>query len=148
MTTTGLRRSLLLLSLGSAALAPSLLSATDTPPPPPPPPHGAGPHEAALDPEKRLARLTEQLNLTTDQQTKIRPILDAQAEAMKAIDRAALTGDQRREQLRQVRKDTRAKLGELLTPEQRKLLRKDFREHRGHKGHGHDAPLPPPAPEN
>ena len=148
MKITGLRRSLLLLTLGSAALAPSHLAATDTPPPPPPPRHGAGPHEAALDPEKRLARLTGKLDLTAEQQAKIRPILVAQAEAMKAIDRAALTGDQRREQLQQVRKDNRAKLGELLTPEQRKLLRKDFREHRGHKGHGHDAPPPPPAPEN
>jgi Spy/CpxP family protein refolding chaperone len=145
MSITTLRRSLLLLSLGSAVLVPSLLAATDTPPPPPHH-HGAGPHEASFDPEQRLARLTEKLNLTADQQTKIRPLLVAQAEAMKAIDNAALTGDQRREKLKALRKDNRAKIGEILTSEQRKLLRQEFRKHRGHKGHA--APPPSPAPAN
>ena len=144
MNITSLRRSLVFLSLGSALLGPSLLAATDTPPPPPR--HGAGPNEERLDPEKRLARLTAKLDLTTEQQAKLRPILVAQADAMKEIDGAALTGDQRREQLMQLRKDNRAKIGEILTPEQRKLLREEFREHRGHKGRGHDAPPPPAAP--
>lgn len=145
MNFTTLRRSLLFVSLGSALLGPSLLAATDTPPPPPQ--HdGAGPHEKRFDPEKRLAHLTEKLHLTADQQAKLRPILAAEAEQIKAIDNTPLTGEQRREKIKELHKANRETIAAILTPEQRKQMREEHR-----KGHGGDGshcgkPETPPAP--
>ncbi len=142
MITTTLRRSLLLLTLASAVLAPSLSAASDAPPPH----HGAGRHEPRFDPEKRLARLTEKLGLTAEQQTQLRPVLAAQAEAMQAIDQASLTGEQRREMIQQLHQDNRAKIAAILTPAQRQEMREMRREgrrpHRGHREHPESADAP------
>ncbi len=135
MIATILRRSLLLLSLGSAVLVPPLCAATDAPPPPPR--HGAGRGEPRFDPAKRLARLTEKLNLSAEQQAQLRPLLTAQAEAMKTIDESPLTGDQRRERMKQLHQDNRAKIAAILTPEQRTQMREMRHEgRRPHRRHG------------
>lgn len=142
MKSTILRRSLQLLTLGSALLAPALFAATDTTPPPPPH-HGGGPGEGHFDPAKRLARMTERLNLTAEQQAKIRPILVAETEAIKALNVAE---DQRREQMRQIRKDTRPKIAAILTPEQIKLWAEMRPDNRGPRGEHAEAPPAPPTP--
>lgn len=100
--------------------------------------HGAAPHDsthrsmadsthrrmAAPDAAARLADLKQRLNLTPDQEAKIKPILQAQADSLKAIgerykgktdrsDRRAAMGE-----FRKVRDDTRAQINPLLTAEQ------------------------------
>ena len=53
--------------------------------------HGAmgGPGMAAMTPESRLKMLTEKLNLTADQQAKLKPILEDQSKQMKAVHESA-----------------------------------------------------------
>ncbi|MBK8479064.1 MAG: hypothetical protein IPL39_23115 [Opitutaceae bacterium] len=146
MITTTLRRSLLLLTLGSAVLAPTLGTAADAPPPPPH--HGLGRHEPRFDPEKRLARLTEKLGLTAEQQAQLRPILVAQAAALQAIDQTPLTGEQRREKTKQLYQDNRGKIAAILTPEQRAQMRELRRDgRRQHRRHG-EQPDAPEAPQS
>ncbi len=58
-------------------------------------------HRPSVD--ERLARMTERLNLTEEQKARIKPIMEAQEKQMKAEFQA-----------------TRAKIREVLTPEQQK----------------------------
>jgi Spy/CpxP family protein refolding chaperone len=105
---------LVLVAVGGSALG---LAAADTNPPPAP--HHRGHPGERFDPERRLARLTEKLGLTTEQQAQLRPIFATQAEEMKKIDATPLTADQRREKMRALHKEDRARIAAILTPEQR-----------------------------
>ncbi|GAM09205.1 hypothetical protein OR1_01479 [Geobacter sp. OR-1] len=73
------------------------------------------------DPDSRLARMTQDLGLSTEQQAKIKPILQdefAQLEKMPGND--TLNRDQRREKLRELNDATFEKVKPILTPEQQK----------------------------
>lgn len=68
-----------------------------------------------------LAKMTETLTLTDEQQKKIKPILDDMVEKIRALrqgktENAADT----REKLKSIREDTRAKVEAILTAEQKK----------------------------
>lgn len=79
-------------------------------------------------PEKRLARLTEHLTLTKEQQDKIFPILQdeyAQLNALPGDD--SYNSDQRRAKLLQITQETNARIKQVLTPEQQKMY-KETRE--------------------
>ena len=115
-------------------------------PPPPPPQRGPGHPGPRLDPERRLARLTEELGLTADQQAKIRQIFAAEAEALKQSEAAPLTGEERREKFRALRKEHREKIAALLTPEQQAKYAA-LRPKGPHGQPGGSAGAPPPPPE-
>lgn len=137
------RVALLVLAACGATLG--LTAAADTNPPPPPPPHH-GPGGDHFNPERRLARLTERLNLTAEQQAQLRPIFAAQAEEMKKIDATPLTADQRREKMRALHKEDRTKIAAILTPEQRAKFAEGHPK--GPRGpHDGQAGGPPPPPE-
>jgi len=96
--------------------------------------HGMG------DPEQHLQQLTKQLNLTKDQQDKIRPILQEQHEKMQQQmqSNANASQDDRRAAMKQSHEETVSKINEVLTPDQQKkfaTMQKNMMEH--HKG-GHD----------
>lgn len=67
----------------------------------------------------KLAKLTEKLNLTKDQQEKIKPILDKEAADMKAIDKN-LSKEQKMAKFQEIRKNTKEEINKVLTPEQQK----------------------------
>lgn len=72
-------------------------------------------------PEKRIARLTEHLKLTKEQQAQIMPLLEneyAQLKELPAND--SYNREQRRARLQQITGETNAKMMPLLTPEQQK----------------------------
>lgn len=76
------------------------------------------------DPEQRIKMLTEKLELTADQQEKIRTAMKENAEknreAMAAIrDDGALSPEQKREKFQALMKGQTEKLAEILTPEQK-----------------------------
>jgi Spy/CpxP family protein refolding chaperone len=78
-----------------------------------------------------MENMTQSLNLTPDQKTKIQPILDEAKPKMEAIHRDAM------EKSRALMEDTKAKIRPLLTPEQQKTLDDMKNNRRGHKGrHG------------
>ena len=133
----------------------TLVALADDAPPPPPPPHEGRPERGPgrMDPEQRLKMMTEQLNLTADQQAKVRALFLENAPKMRALrEDAALAPEQRREQMQKIRGEEREKLGGLLTPEQ-KAKWEQLRPQWGHRGEGgpgpHDGaggpPPPPPA---
>jgi Spy/CpxP family protein refolding chaperone len=61
-----------------------------------------------------LARLTESLNLTSDQQAKVQPILDQAKPQMRAIHQEAM------QKAKAVMDNTMSQIRPLLTPEQQK----------------------------
>ncbi|MBT0665200.1 hypothetical protein KI809_12910 [Geobacter pelophilus] len=81
----------------------------------------ARPKMTANDPDSRLARLTQDLGLSSEQQAKIKPILTeefAQLEELPGND--TLNRDQRRVKLEGLNDATYEKIKPLLTPEQQK----------------------------
>ena len=63
-----------------------------------------------------LERLTEGLNLTADQQTKVQPIIDQAQPQIAAIHREAM------QKMKSVADNTASQIRPLLTPEQQKKL--------------------------
>lgn len=86
---------------------------------------GRGGHRASLE------RITEELNLTPDQKTRIQPIIDQARPQIESIHREAM------EKTRQVMENTFAQIRPMLTPEQQKKLdeAKDARR-AGREGRG------------
>jgi periplasmic protein CpxP/Spy len=71
----------------------------------------------------KLQHMSKALQLTPDQQEKIKPILMEEAPKLEAIKAdTSLTPAQRMMQMKQVREATDAKLQPILTPEQQQKL--------------------------
>ena len=70
------------------------------------------------DPARHLQNLTKRLDLTAEQQEKIKPILDEEAAQLKAVNNEKLTATERRARMQEIHKGTFEKIQPLLTPEQ------------------------------
>jgi protein CpxP len=126
--------------------------AQDTAPPPPdqnqagPPPGGRG---MRMDPDRQLERLTRELNLTTDQQSQIKPLLVDRSQKMQALmQNQSLAQDDRRTQARAIMETTNSSIKALLNDDQKQkfdAMRANMR-HNGPGGGfgGQGAPPPPP----
>jgi len=81
----------------------------------------AGPKMTDNDPDSRLARLTQDLGLSKEQQEKIRPVLlDEFAQLEKLPGNDVLNREQRRLKLQQLNDETYNKVKPFLTSEQKK----------------------------
>lgn len=79
---------------------------------------GAGPN-----PEQRLQRLAGQLNLTDDQKTQIKPILENEASQMKAVrEDSSLSREDRMQKMQTIMADSRSKISPILNDDQKKKL--------------------------
>ena len=59
--------------------------------------------------------------LTTEQQAKVKPILEDQSKQMKTMrEDTTLTQEQKREKMKQLHESTHSQINEILTPEQQK----------------------------
>jgi Spy/CpxP family protein refolding chaperone len=72
-----------------------------------------------MTPENRLKMLTEKLNLTEDQQAKLKPILEDQSKQMKAVhDDASLTPADKQAKMKEIHQSSIEKFNTILTPDQ------------------------------
>jgi protein CpxP len=143
-----------LLTLGAASAA----FAQDTPPPPPsqdqagPPPSGRG--GMRMDPDQQLAHLTGALNLTTDQQAQIKPLLVERQQKMQALmQNQSLSQEDRRAQARTISQGTNNSIKAVLTDDQKQkfdTMQQNMR--RNGPGGASGGPPPPdassPHPQN
>jgi protein CpxP len=83
--------------------------------------------------KERLAKLSEELQLTADQKTKIEAVLKEQAETLRGLREAA--PEERREKMQAARTEINAKVKSILTAEQYAKWEK-LREERGPRGQG------------
>lgn len=110
----------------------------------PPPPER---RDRRMDPAQMLQHMKEQLSLTDDQTAKVDAIFKAQAEKRQAImDDTALSPDDRRAKMQDLRKDSMAQVRALLTPEQQQKFDVMPRPGRGPRGEGPGGGPPPPPP--
>lgn len=73
------------------------------------------------DPNRQMRMLTKRLNLTSDQQNQILPILTSRNDQMQSIrGDASLSPQDRRAKMRAIREDADAKVRALLTADQKK----------------------------
>ena len=111
-----------LLALGVSRAA----MAQDTPPPPPdqgqaaPPADGPRGRGMRMDPSRQLEHLTRELNLTTDQQTQIKPLLVDRQQKMQALfQNQSLAPEDRRTQMRTIAEGTHNSIKAILTDDQK-----------------------------
>jgi Spy/CpxP family protein refolding chaperone len=95
------------------------------------------------DPARHLQHLTTKLGLTSEQQEKIKPILDEEAAQLKAIDNEKLTRAERRTRMQELHGATFEKIRPILTPEQQKkhdAMREQMKDRRDHRMKPTEAP--------
>ena len=94
-----------------------------------------------------VERLTRELNLTPDQQAKLKAITEGAAPQMKALrDDTSLAPEDRRAKMRAIIENVESQLRPALTPEQTQKLdevKAKWREHRGQPGQSQQTPPPP-----
>ena len=132
------------LALGAAGAA----TAQDQPPPPPdgamqgPPPSG----QRHMDPNKQLQHLTRELDLSADQQSQIKPVLEDRDQQMQALFAdQSLSQQDRRAKGRSITQASKSKIVAVLNDEQKQkfeAMQQQMRQ--GRHGGGNQAPPPPP----
>ena len=142
MKRTILPAALTLVLAGSVAFA----QQTQTPPAPDAQQSTAAPehHHRHPSPERETARLTKQLNLTTDQAAKVEPILADRDQKLEALwSNTALAPQDKHQQMRAIHESTQQQLDAVLTPDQVQQLKALRHQHRGNGQE--QPPTPPPA---
>jgi periplasmic protein CpxP/Spy len=113
-----------LLTIGSTCAA----LAQDSPPPPPsqdqnqaaPPADAPRGHGMRMDPDRQLQHLTSELNLTSDQQTQIKPLLVERQQKMQALFQdQSVAPEDRRTQARSIMEHTRDSIKAVLNDDQK-----------------------------
>ncbi len=103
--------------------------------------HGAmgGSMTGSMTPENRLKMLTEKLNLTEDQQAKLKPIIEDQSKQMKTLhDDTSLAPADKQAKMKELHESSIEKMNAILTPDQQtkwKQMRQEMMEkHKEMKG--------------
>jgi len=144
----------LLLCSAMLAIVPAM--AQDTPPPPPAqgdaqgPPPGGGRGGGMMNPARRLEMMQKQLELSPEQSTAIKAILDDEQTKMEAM-RAdtAMSREDRRSKMMTMREAEKTKIEAVLTKDQNVKYEAMEARMRGRRqqGGGGDGPPPPPPPQ-
>jgi len=108
----------------------------------------AGEHHQPMSADRRLEHMTKMLNLTTDQQAKIKPLLETEQTQMQSLrSDSSLSPDDRRAKAQQLRESTHQQINGILTAEQQQKwqqMQERQRERMGHGGMGTGATQAPP----
>lgn len=73
--------------------------------------------------QARLQQLSSELNLTDEQKTKLKPILQSEVEQFRTIaNDTSLSQDQRHAKMREVQSTYKSQINAVLTPEQQQKL--------------------------
>ena len=83
----------------------------------------AGDPEVRAKVQAKLQSLSSELNLTDDQKTQLKPILQDEAQQIKALhDDTSLSPDQKKAKVAEIRQSHKSQMDAILTPEQQKKL--------------------------
>jgi periplasmic protein CpxP/Spy len=126
-----------LLTLGMAGGA---AIAQDTPAPPQ---QGGWQGHRGMDPDAQLKHMTKALDLTADQQTQLKPVLESQHQQMEAIHQdQSLSRDDRMAKMKAIHEASRTKIEAVLNDTQKqKFEAMETRQHeRGQGGEQGQAP--------
>lgn len=91
----------------------------------------------AMSPDAQLQHMSETLNLTDDQKTKIKPILEDSSKQIQQLrGDTSLSQEDKRAKMQQIHENTMSQIKPILTSDQQKKL-ESMHERGGHGGHGH-----------
>lgn len=92
--------------------------------------------------DQRLQRMSQQLNLSADQQQQIKPILENESKQMQALrEDTSLSQDDRRSKMMQIRQQSASQIKPILNADQQK----QFDEMMSRQGRGRGPGGPPPS---
>jgi Spy/CpxP family protein refolding chaperone len=107
-----------------------------------------GMHHMPMSPDQRLQRMTQQLNLTADQQQKIKPILEQEQQQMQTLHGdTSMSQQDRMSKMQQIRQGTNDQIKSVLNPDQQQKFTQMQERHgpgMGHGGMGQDGMQAPP----
>jgi Spy/CpxP family protein refolding chaperone len=96
--------------------------------------HGRG---EGMSPDAQLQHMSEALNLTDDQKTRIKPILeDSSKQVQQLRGDTSLSQQDRRAKMQQIHESTMSQIKPILTSDQQKKL-ESMHERGGRGGHDH-----------
>src|SRR5215475_5400099 len=85
--------------------------------------------QATIDPETKaqvqakLQQLATELNLTDDQKTQLKPVLQGEFKQLKAVhDDTSISPDQKNAKMKEIHEGAKSQINSILTPEQQKKL--------------------------
>lgn len=98
-----------------------------------------------MSPDQRLQHLTQMLNLTTDQQQKIKPILENEATQMDTLRQdASLSQQDRHSKMQSIRETTTSQIQPILTSDQQAKWQQMQNRHMAPPPSGVGGTTPPP----
>ncbi len=78
-------------------------------------------HRMPMSPDQQLQRMTQTLNLTEDQQQKIKPILENQSTQMQGLHQdTTMSREDKMAKMQQIRQGTNEQINGILNPDQQK----------------------------
>jgi periplasmic protein CpxP/Spy len=110
-----------------------------------PPPQGQNMHEhRGMDPDMQLKHMTKQLDLSADQQSQIKPILQSRQQQMQALwQDQSVSREDRHAKMQSIQQDTSSKIEAVLNDTQKQkyeAMQSRMREHRMGGMQGDQAP--------
>jgi len=98
------------------------------------------------DPQAHLDHMSQMLNLSEDQKTRIKPILEDSTKQMQQLRQdTSLSEPDRKAKKRSIKENTHAQIRQILTPEQQAKM-DDMKKHHDGMGKGKGEHAHPPAP--
>jgi periplasmic protein CpxP/Spy len=118
----------------------------------PPAQENSAGHHGPMDPAQRTQALTQQLNLTADQQAKVQQILQSESSQMESLHSdSSLSQQDRHTKMMEIHQTTNTQIRALLDPDQQKkwdamqAKRGQWGHHRGGpNSNSNDQQAPPP----
>jgi Spy/CpxP family protein refolding chaperone len=109
-----------------------------------PPPQGEGRGHHGMDPDGQLKHMTKTLDLTSDQQAQIKPILEAQQQQMMALHQdQSMSREDRMAKMQSLHADSRTKIEAVLNDTQKQKFEALQARQQERMHGGQDAPPPP-----
>jgi protein CpxP len=82
----------------------------------------------------RLEWLSKELNLTDDQKSKLKPILEGEGKEMRAVrEDTSLSQEQKHDKMKQIHDATHSQINDILTPDQQKKFAALKEQHMAHQ---------------
>lgn len=83
-------------------------------------------HRGTMDPAQQLQGMTKRYNLSTDQQTQLKPILEANQQQIQALrGDSSLSREDRMGKMQSIHADTKTKIEAILNDDQKKQFEAD-----------------------
>jgi periplasmic protein CpxP/Spy len=107
----------------------------------PPQQGGPGGGRHGMDPEAQLKHLTKALDLTSDQQAQLKPMLDAQHQQMEALHQdQSMSREDRFAKMKTIREDSKTKIEAVLNDSQKQKFEAMQERMHDRRGGGQEPP--------